>query len=369
LRILYVTSAYPELLSTLPHFTASSFSYLEEAFYHNSFSWADFWIAPMSKLGVEFWQITTNYEPLQRCWEYEKFGSRNLPLREIVVRQAVDFKPDVLFIDDYDINLLNAIKENCPSIRLSATWTGSALAPIDFMKHVDVVLTCAPEAQERLNFMGIRAEHLNHMFAPAVLERLSFPRGTTDIDASFIGQILPGSDFHLKRMKLVASLIPSGLTLYSPPWSMRTHLSFYKSKMRSKYFPISFTDYIRICMARQPPCFGLKMYETLIRSRITLNVHADSSPRYASNMRLFEATGVGCCLLTDWKANIRDLFEPDFEIVTYKSAEECREKLDYLLAHPSESEKIAQKGRERCLKDHSVESRADKMVQIFRKYI
>jgi spore maturation protein CgeB len=49
---------------------------------------------------------------------------------------------------------------------------------------------------------------------------------------------------------------------------------------------------------------------------MTLNIHADSSPTHASNMRLLDATGEGTCLVTEWKENLHELFEPEKEVVT-----------------------------------------------------
>jgi spore maturation protein CgeB len=108
------------------------------------------------------------------------------------------------------------------------------------------------------------------------------------------------------------------------------------------------------------------MYQKLRDSRIVLNTHIDISVTNASNMRLFEGTGVGSCLLTDWKANIRDLFEPDSEVVTYRSAEECVEKVRYLLAHEDERRAIAAAGQRRALRDHTYERRAAQLDEIIR---
>jgi len=53
-------------------------------------------------------------------------------------------------------------------------------------------------------------------------------------------------------------------------------------------------------------------------SKVVLNIHADSSPRFASNMRLFETTGMGACLLTDGRKNLTELFEPGIEVAEYR---------------------------------------------------
>ena len=106
------------------------------------------------------------------------------------------------------------------------------------------------------------------------------------------------------------------------------------------------------------------MYQLLHDSRITLNTHIDISPRSASNMRLFEATGVGICLLTDWKENLAELYEPESEVVTYRTASECVEKVRYLLGHEAERKAIAAAGQRRTLRDHTFTQRATQLHEI-----
>ena len=74
--------------------------------------------------------------------------------------------------------------------------------------------------------------------------------------------------------------------------------------------------------------FGIDMYQVLADSRITLNTHANNNPNEAGNMRLFEATGAGSCLLTDWKQNLNDYFKVDSEIVTFRTKEEAESFAD-----------------------------------------
>jgi spore maturation protein CgeB len=108
------------------------------------------------------------------------------------------------------------------------------------------------------------------------------------------------------------------------------------------------------------------MYQQLRDSKISLNTHIDVSPRSASNMRLFEATGVGSCLLTDWRENIAKLFEPDVEVATYRSAAECIEKVDYLLQHEDERQAIARAGQRRTLREHTYTQWAAKIDALIR---
>ena len=106
------------------------------------------------------------------------------------------------------------------------------------------------------------------------------------------------------------------------------------------------------------------MFQKLRDSAITLNTHIDISAKSASNMRLFEATGVGACLLTDRKDNLAQLFEADSEVVTYGSADEAVEKYRYLADNPRERAAIAAAGQRRTLKDHGFDRRAARIDDI-----
>ncbi|MEO8399863.1 MAG: glycosyltransferase, partial [Ignavibacteriaceae bacterium] len=113
--------------------------------------------------------------------------------------------------------------------------------------------------------------------------------------------------------------------------------------------------------------YGTDMYKTIAKSKVVLNVHANSSPRFASNMRLFETTGVGTCLLTDWKENLPSLFNEAEEIVSYKNDEECIEKTEWLLKNKNEYLNVGKRGQKRTLEDHTYDSRVENLLSIINK--
>ncbi len=96
------------------------------------------------------------------------------------------------------------------------------------------------------------------------------------------------------------------------------------------------------------------------------NIHGEIAKGCAGNLRLFEATGVGTCLITDWKRNLSELFEPEKEVITYKTKEECIEKIKWLLMNPLETQKIAKAGQARTLKDHTTENRAELIHELLK---
>jgi spore maturation protein CgeB len=106
------------------------------------------------------------------------------------------------------------------------------------------------------------------------------------------------------------------------------------------------------------------MYRVLDQSHVVWNHTIGPT---ADNMRLFEATGIGACLLTDQKPNISEHFESDYEIVTYRSPEECVERAKWLLDHPDEGRRIGAAARSRTLRSHTYQHRAVELDQIIQQ--
>jgi spore maturation protein CgeB len=111
------------------------------------------------------------------------------------------------------------------------------------------------------------------------------------------------------------------------------------------------------------------MYRVLARSKIALNRHIDVAEKYANNMRLYEATGVGTLLLTDAKSNFGDLFEPGREAVTYGSEDELVEMIRHFLEHDDERGRIARAGQKRTLREHTYEHRMRELETILSRYL
>jgi spore maturation protein CgeB len=112
---------------------------------------------------------------------------------------------------------------------------------------------------------------------------------------------------------------------------------------------------------------GRVSQSTLIRiynqSKICLNISfASRGGRIQIKGRDFEAPGCGSLLLTKDTKEIAECFIPGEEIVTYQDADDAAEKIKYYLANEDEREKIAKKGYERALTEHTWKKR---LVDIF----
>jgi spore maturation protein CgeB len=104
------------------------------------------------------------------------------------------------------------------------------------------------------------------------------------------------------------------------------------------------------------------MYQVLRRSRITLNSHIDLAGREAGNMRLFEATGVGAFLLTDFKDNLDTLFAPDRDVAVWRSTGDCLKAIDRHLGDDRSRAEIAHAGQARTLAQHTYRHRAAEIL-------
>ena len=81
-------------------------------------------------------------------------------------------------------------------------------------------------------------------------------------------------------------------------------------------------------------------------------------------MRVFDVLACGGFVLTEHSDSLNELFRVGDELETYGSVDEMRAKVGYYLSHPASARQIAQRGMERVLRDHTIEQRVQKMLEI-----
>jgi spore maturation protein CgeB len=367
---------------------------------YDAFGEGDAWSQALPPLGYEVEDAAANVEPLQQAWGKEH-GLAVAPDRwlwDIVWAQIKAFQPAILWVNDYALfprPWLEELRQACPSIRLILGWCSAPFPDPDVFRAYDVILSCIPELVGRFRSMGHKSFHLHHAFDPRLLERVTI--NYQDIEFSFLGGINRGKGSHQERERLLLELVRQvPIRIHTPNLALsyreelktfaRGSLFLALQALRRagvpegrlarlpkigraalwSYRPL-FSVHPRLRPYARPAVFGLEMYQTLGRSRLTFNNHTDIAVNSASNMRLFEATGVGSCLVTDWKANLAQLFEPDREVVTYKSPGECVEKVKWLLAHSEASTAIGRAGQRRTLRDHTYAQRRVELDEILRR--
>ncbi len=324
----------------------------------------------LEQLGHEANDIDVNNEYMQKAWAREhglrlskdwRWGfrlrrhlvpwiSRSKDQRwfyAILAAQIRYYKPDVvlnLAMDTISSRFLQEIK---PHVRLLIGQHAASPLPkgVDFSCH-DLVISSFPPTVEHFRDKGIPAE-LHHLgFWPECLSCMDGEERPFDI--TFIGNFFSIHSSRVALLEALCSRFPQ-VKVWAPAVD---HLAPGSS--------------IRNCY--QGLAWGREMYKIFSRSKITLNHHGDILP-YANNGRLYEATGMGALLMTDWKENLHELFERGKEVVAYRSSHECAELVRYYLEHDNEREAIARAGQERTLREHTEYQRMQELLEIVGKYI
>ena len=364
------------------------------------FGWADFWTHALVKLGYDVWEPVGNAEPMQKAWASENGVnySEDKWLYDITTSQVKKFKPDIIFTNDfrtYNSGYMKYLREECPTLRLVVGWCASPFVDHKIFEAYDVLLSSIPSYVNFFNSKGHRCEYMCHAFDPRILLKID-KKPTCHVPVSFIGSVVKKENFHCNRELLLKEIInKTNLEIWSDLRDIRMYETLimvlkkkiYDSIQITKRFPILYPIVKKIPKLKayyeleispkcdhnvdnlitsisRPALFGLSMFQMLYNSKIALNIHGDNSAKFASNMRLYEATGVGTCLLTERQNNLKELFEPEVEVVTYRTVEEAVEKINYLLLNENECRKIGLAGQKKTLENHTFDIRAKQLDKI-----
>jgi spore maturation protein CgeB len=260
---------------------------------------------------------------------------------KILLSQVEDFRPDVIINQDIfhvDTRLARRIKSVCAPVLVGQVGIEPSRGE-DWTVY-DAVLSQLPSIVNFFRSAGVRSEVSHLAFEPSILDVLH-DVGARDIDISFVGTI---SVDHRQRIALLEAV------------ARRFDLKLFGNRPQS--LPAS--SPLHHCF--QGEVWGSDMYQVLRRSRITLNSHIDLAVREAGNMRLFEATGAGAFLLTDFKDNLHTLFEPGREVATWHSIDDCLVMIERYLRDDVGRETIAGAGREKTISAHTYRHRAQEIL-------
>ncbi len=114
---------------------------------------------------------------------------------------------------------------------------------------------------------------------------------------------------------------------------------------------------------------ALNYYEDLPRfyPLSTINFNTTSvQMKGAVNQRVFDVPAAGAFVLTDWREQMDELFEPGVEMACYRHPDEVPELTRRYLAHPAEREALIRAGRRRVLACHTWDRRLQKLIAVMR---
>lgn len=362
IRFLKATSYYLNYLNNKRLITTSSLDNYCDNIFKDYFDWGDGWKYYLEKTGrFDVSEIIINHEESQKDWAKRNnasFSEKTWVL-DILESQIKQFKPEILFAHDYKyINdtWIEFIKNKYSFLKVVIGYDGTALNNGKKFSNYDIMLSCLKSTTEYYNSVGIYSYYLPFAFDTRLLDVVSLKKRRTH-SFTFIGSVFSG--YHLARKDLIMFLVKNTplriwTNNYNNQWKL---FSKYQLAKLMKIDLNSFYDNLLVSLRRNDQIFGVEMYKLLSDSLITFNTHGDNELNEAANRRLFESTGVGACLLTDWRDNIADFFEPEKEIITFRSKDECVSKVKFYLKNIDKLNKISHAGHLRTLSDHTLESR------------
>ncbi|MCL5666520.1 MAG: glycosyltransferase [Patescibacteria group bacterium] len=381
-KILILDSYYGAVLKDFyrkhPEVLSLPFKELREKLMELKFGTSDFYSKNLNKLGWDAQEFVVNDPVSQGAWLKEYGLKENLfprlvsvlsrvpkagvvfqrldnilnwgSLYQIVKKQIDMLRPDVVYIQNisaFSPLFLQTIK---PKIKLLAGQIAYAKPPAKYFRPYDLILTSLPNYVKDFRDQGLSAEYLKLGFEGGLVKELQ-KNPSLSHNAVHIGGY---GKIHNERNEVLEAVAKDkGIDIKF--WGYGTSNLPESSLIKKNY---------------QGQAWGLDRLRIFYNSKITLTKHITAvAGGYANNMTLYEATGSGIFLITDWKQNLPELFTPGEEVETYRSVPELIDKLKYYLSHDKEREKIAQAGQARTLREHTYEKRMEELTQIINKYL
>lgn len=319
----------------------------------------------LAAMGMETHDIIY-IDSLQQKWRPETAG---LGMFEILLEQVKTYKPDVLFVSNmFSTEQLRAMKEIVPKAKIVCFMFAAVNDRLkENCRYYDQLYTGSERYVKILSRYHGNVRYLQHAVCGEILDKIdtSHPR---ENKASFAGHFfLP---YHGKRLLCAANFVKNGVPIdfaadIMPSYRIRDLKSLVKYTLK----PPHLTEYQKelreadriVSPYLKPAVFGLEYYQFLWDHTVSLNVQADQDWETgdSGSDRMYEATLMGSCLLTNQADENRNLYEPDREIMEFESPEDCGERARWLIDHPTEAAAIAEAGQKRTLRQYTYRNRAE----------
>jgi spore maturation protein CgeB len=378
MKVLMLWRYYPEMLAYFyqKHPGSSNLPFQEhrQVILDEHFCWPADLSNYMNTRGIETEFVIENAEVLQKQWalenNFESF-SRDCWQKEIVLEQIKRFRPDVLWTGSIFDYFGEFVRNALPYCKKAIAWVSCATPKNLDVNGFSVLVTSNPNMLKALQHLFDRVVVTKPGFDSEILKKLGQVKKKHDL--VFIGQVTKD---HTLRADVLAYLIRNGIDIKVFGVLGTTEITGKKNAIRKSLGHIMKRVEIRkgikalkngfikskyqrnieiIRPVCKSPVFGMDNYRKLSESRVGLNIHIDVSGENSGNIRMFETTGVGTCLLSDNKPANSKIFQVGKEILTFDSKEHLLDLIKNLDFNSQQVEDIAQAGQQRTLKDHSME--------------
>lgn len=125
-------------------------------------------------------------------------------------------------------------------------------------------------------------------------------------------------------------------------------------------------NYLPQEVVHSPVAYFIETPNVYRNSAVNLSL-ATFQQEAALNQRLFDVPLCNGFVLSDWQEILADHFEPEREVITFRSDEELKDKVRYYLDHAEAREQITRRAQERILAEHLMEHRVVTMLRLTRE--
>jgi spore maturation protein CgeB len=326
----------------------------------DGFGWNPTLVQHMTHDGHEVKVLLVNVQPLQRTWARENgINFTDNWQHEVAYAQVKGFQPDIFWMTPLPRFFGEYLQSLRPFCRKIFVWIASETPSGLNLNGIDCILTSHRNIQENFQRQGIPSEKVLPAFDPRIASRIS--ADTRDIECSFVGNLSWAHIQRIRVMKQLAEQTPIQI------WGDRPRLRS-RGLLKKGFLP-AYLEANSLRSRVRPSVWALDMYKILARSQMTVNVHCELAGGLAGNMRMMEAPGMGALLLTEDAANIRELYEPGEEVITYRDTKHLIDLINYYEQHPQERQEIALAGQRKALAAHTVPVRSRQVLTIFEAYL
>ena len=354
------------------------------------------WLELLEEKGFATCAFNHNLPEVALAWAREnQFEPKSIDnIQEIGLEKIKQFKPDVIFAfapltylkNNFLDELIGAARKKPKLI----AWYGANCGDEEIFRYFDLTLSNSKHLVNSLIDKDIKADFLQHAFDPIILDKIKIPEKRTNRVAFFGNLDVSTIDFR-ERTKLLEEVSEKTnlLDVYgahkTPSFKETSKHSFLITRQKishtlNKFVPNQKFDYWsnkqnmptsprelskNFCKRIKSPLFGQEMLQKLSSYQIALNYHNKHTGDYACNMRLFEATGLGCTLITDHKSDLHEYFEIDREVYDFENTEDLSNKINYLRDNISVAINMGIKIQIKCLNKFNIDIQLD----ILKEYI
>jgi glycosyltransferase involved in cell wall biosynthesis len=346
-----------------PHLSSKAYSVCSNELSSKSIYYGDAYIKALTAEGLDVHQIFPFCQPLQYKWAKEN-GVRTLPLwamkgpfqsyyyrkyktnplkytlESIVTEQIKKYTPEYVWVFSGVPISKQTLKSWHSYAKHLILWWACPINRGFPYEEFDLILSGIPTLSEYFKARGINAAHMPHSFDPRILKNI--PESQEKImKVAFVGSL---SEEHIERILLLEKL------------ARNVEIDYYGNDVDflPKDSPLR--------KSHKGSAWGKDLYSIYRKYLLVIHKNISVAGKTTSAKRLFEATGMGACVVAEESSDERELFKPNEEIVTYSNDDECIEKIKYLLENPKKAIEIGKMAQKRTLSDHTYARRIKELM-------